>query len=115
MPIKILKSLLLVLIIFVIGLIGQYFFSNLVNQKIRDLILNNQSQKYSIKVHNINSNLFSKSITLEGIRFDFKRESFSDVKSDTLSNNITENISIQEVSFKGLGLLSFALTKKNNY
>ena len=44
MPIKILKSLLLVLIIFVIGLIGQYFFSNLVNQKIRDLILNNQSQ-----------------------------------------------------------------------
>jgi len=112
MPIKILKSLLLVLIIFVIGLIGQYFFSNLVNQKIRDLILNNQSQKYSIKVHNINSNLFSKSITLEGIRFDFKRESFSDVKSDTLSNNITENISIQEVSFKGLGLLSFALTKK---
>ena len=34
------------------------------------------------------------------------------LSGSTISEDITENISIQEVSFKGLGLLSFALTKK---
>jgi len=99
------KSLIFLLITIVIILIVNRIISNVIEQKVTELLLKTNSEYYTTQIEDVKFNLFSRSITLNNLFLSPTSKSFSDLKNNKSSENTLDKVIISSIDFEGIHLL----------
>lgn len=105
------KLVFVALILIIIGAVGQFYFSYIIEKKINDLLVNANFEKYTAKIESIESSFFQRSITLNQLSLFPTEASLDSLKTGKDSINGLQKIQIGTLKIKGIGFTNFIFNK----
>ncbi len=109
LPKKIIIALLLLLFTVIIA---SFVISNLIENKVTEALLNNNSKYSTTTVGDVNFNLLSGSISLKNIDINPTNEVITELKEKRAEKDSYQKISISSINLKGMQMLEFLSNNK---